>query len=953
MVRPVAFSLFLSLSFSPAWGETAEQPTEAAPTIPDFSKGFERLVALGLPSLEGAEWIALDEQGHSQSDYYTREILSDIKGCAWRFQVNGKPVILPLGSLQVTDVPAESGGGRGILGALFGGKKKPTTIDVKADAVAILKALNDPQKSERLRSSLEYSGSTTLGTLLIFATQLHQAGHKEEANRLAATLFSMAAPNVAIDAAVSLLADRDYAVLTKQFEEKQDWMAYQKGLDELIQRYPRGWSSLGAIQMLKPLVAKRAAGTPPPTPKLEGITLNPKAVTAIGELVDFSSGRISDKQVEDYAKEHGIAPSQLTQQIREHLRAQLQQSDEQGESLWLLEKQEETPADPKAKLKALGMEAVPTLAAIVADDTLTLTPNAGSQRDVYYSSRSSLAEQTAAIFQKLQRPLTRGEIACRMLCEVLPGVDSSEATPESLAASAIDFWKQHRNSSQLQLAKTYLHDGDNSQQYSAADTLIRLNSPEAHQIFEQFVLEQEQPSSSLRQVTEYLKARKSAAKDFFTKYSDALKKELSDNSENNSNLGWQLQQAGGIDKLLKGLSVHIRNESPRTMLLEIVKADKPDITELESVMNTVAESSSEEFATLFLEAAATAKSLEARQTLLTQIYQSAYYSERGTKRIAIPLNDDTKKHWTTLLSDDRYSTDGIPIRGLATSAFAAFDPKIKFSAMIEIGQVAPVSFYQLFEEYTKAALEGRTLPELPDASKVSSERLEEMTKQISQSKPQDVRAVIRAWNLNEKIAFLRWKNDSPDKEKLPASLKEAGKFLTECQFNPNPELAKHAQQTLQEIGWKEGTQINPSQIENFISGNASKLKENSGLLIVLQGSPLGDGLIPNAARLFSQAGKQSPESTRQYLRLERNLFDNDESLRGVVLLQWISSSARSQGQALWRLHADGTIAPPDEQQKSDFHKILNTEDLSQSYFWLIFLHRDHLDQYFPKPSSEE
>src|SRR6478752_10050330 len=117
MIRESAFALMLGLSLTAA---AQESPT---PASADFTPGFQRLVALGLPALEGAEWISVGDDSH-EPDYSLREILQDLKGNAWKIQLAGKPMFLPLGQLVPQEMPAKGSGGGGLLSGLFGGGAK-------------------------------------------------------------------------------------------------------------------------------------------------------------------------------------------------------------------------------------------------------------------------------------------------------------------------------------------------------------------------------------------------------------------------------------------------------------------------------------------------------------------------------------------------------------------------------------------------------------------------------------------------------------------------------------------------------------------------------------------------------------------------------------------------------------------------------------------------------------
>ncbi|HEX7260798.1 MAG TPA: hypothetical protein VF258_03200, partial [Luteolibacter sp.] len=333
MIRETALALLLGLSLT----VVAQESPAAAPA--DFTAGFQQLVTLGLPELKNAEWIATGDESRD-SDYSLREILPELKGNGWKIQQGEKTLFLPLGQIDPQEMPATSGGGGGLLGGLLGGgSKKAKSVDPVKDVAKLIATLGDPEKSKNFRSNLEYSGASALGSLLIHATQLHQTSHPKEANQLAATVFSLgASPESVIDAAIDRLAARDLSRVTEAFFKSHDWPAYERDLQALTKRYPRGWENFPAVQMLLPVVTKRVVGEMPAKPAIPGINLHPEALTALEATLQENINPTDDDAVARFAKERKIPEAQLTPQLRQQIAQMLSRSDgeEYSSGPWLI-----------------------------------------------------------------------------------------------------------------------------------------------------------------------------------------------------------------------------------------------------------------------------------------------------------------------------------------------------------------------------------------------------------------------------------------------------------------------------------------------------------------------------------------------------------------------------------------------------------------------------------------
>ncbi len=933
------------------------QPGSVA-AVADFTNGFKRLEALGLPSLEGAVWASAGEQSREMDDYELRELFAGLKGGGWKLQTKDKPVFLSIGSVKSIEASGNEGNAKSgsFLGGLFGGgSKKAKTVDLVTDANSLIETLDNPEKSKEFRQRLEYSGASSLGRLLIFASQLHQSGHPAEANRLANTLFNLGvSPETVIDAAINHLAARDLSVVTEDFFTNHDWKTYERDLRTLSARYPRGWEAYPAVQMLIPQVAKKVAGEMPAKPTMEGVTLNPAAIAALDETLKESKGAPDDEAVTRFAKERGISLAQLSPQMRSQIAEMLSNSDERGsDGPWLLEDLTKSESkDPWTKLKRLGLDALPALAAVANDDTLTLSRNASSGGRSSFShfgrSRESAADQALAIFQSMDRPLTRGELARRLLASTLPGEDRDEGGPQALADSAMEFWKAHRGKSKLNLLLVFLSEGDSSQKQTAATSLAAMPEEAAHAAFENYVLESDDLTSTLNSVTPYLKIRKAGAKEFFTRFSVAFKAQLEGVDLEQISGGYEIKGAGGVDKYLKKLSLFVSGESPRKLVLALAKAEKPNTQQIYSLAETVSESSPDQFIPLFLEAAVTATNVKTRAAFLSALSsqgRSPTHEDEKENEKDAPIPTAQIPHWKTLLDDERMMGDGregSQIRNFAASLLEQSSSSIPQRQFYEIYQLDPVAASELTLTRAKDRIAGKSPTPLPDAEKVPPTRLEEILKQLVAAKPEAVHDLVKSWPLDEKLAFKKWRSDPENAAKLPASLVAARRLLLPpTETSGGPPVAQTSE-ILKSLDLKPGTQVDYECITKLANSLALASKKHSGLVLIFANSPLETGVVINATRpLESSENRRGYE--HQYLSMGGSEL-KDPNTEAVVSLSWISERRRAL--ANWKINGK-TITAPEAELLENFKESMSSTDQPEARRFgvnLTVLHRDDLEK---------
>ncbi|QUE51361.1 hypothetical protein KBB96_00325 [Luteolibacter ambystomatis] len=930
-----------------------QEPAPAAAKAPDFSTGFQQLISLGLPPLKDAEWITASANENGD-DYELREVLEGLKGGGWKMQVEGKATFLGMGAVDLSE-PADTGGsgGGGLLGNLFGGgsKKKGKAGDLIADATKLIANLNNAGKSEKLRENIEYRADS-LGKLLIFAAQLHQTGHPEEANRLATAVFSLgASPETVIDTAVNQLAARDLNRVTEAFFTSHDWTAYDRDLKSLIARYSRGWDHLLAAQMLQPVVAKRAANQPAPKPELRGIPLKPEALAALEATLQVGKATIDDEALNAFARENQIDPSYLKNpRYRQQLIEMMTQSggSRSTAALWLIQNPPAADAtNPWDQLKRLNMDALPALAAVAADDTLTYSRNNRGGGSRYFSSSESPAERAVKAYRDMDRPLTRGELACQLIESTLPGTGNETREADTLAQAALEFWKTNRNKSRLELIQVFLADGSEQQKFIALDVLATMPDKTARTAFEAQVLADNQALSSLDAVTTYLTLHKAEAKEFFSRFSTALKSQAEGVDLDRIRNGYQIRRDGGLDKFLRKLSILVGGESPRKLVLDLAKAEKTDAQQIRTVGEALAKSSPAEFIALYLEAAASSKRAETSSAFLQMLLTSDHPEQEEKPDAPKPLPPAHIPYWKTLLANDSTLPDGGTLRNVAATTMERMLQGEEFQATY-------FESYRLDSAATDAVMVARALERVegkepgpfPNATQVSAARMNDLVGQAKAAKPEDIPALVKGWSLAEKLAFKAWRTDPANKDMIPASMIASRKRVLPPEDGPRNPAAAKASETLTSLGIPPGTTLDADRLLSLVDKLAAEAKTRSGLLVSFYGSDgLDTGFTTQVLPCFDPDSKKSAAfamatySMYTVSSLFESGSDSSTPPEGMVLVNFGSSSGRSQ-HLTWTL-ANGTVtAPADTTPLRNAMTALDQPDAQTLYLMISVLHRE-------------
>ncbi len=510
------------------------EPAAPAPALPpmDYGKGFQRLAALGLPDTTTGTYARLQLNGVRDSSVYALEYEVKMQGNGWILQApsNGPGTVVAgqarvltmwdpkaLAKLQLAEARSNAavkvatrspeaemarrfGFGQPSDGRISGTWRPADLTNDLARVIAYIESTNTASETDSESSRIIYRRGVTesfsssgrhrldeqlQGPLFLLATHAWRHGRTNEANRIAAGLFAAAGdPRKVILAAVNHLADEQYGQAFDRFNGSRDWAAFQADLGALLQRFPQGWKKRVGVAMLASNVAARATGS---------------AAEVAGEgLTDADKALARDLAAAKNAPEW----------------------DAFG-SLWLLDPPTtNAAADVFERLAARKADAIPLLAALVDDGWLLPFGRDFLQRwggySGYWGGEEDADQKTRQIYDQLNRPVSRGDIALKLLRQIVIAGDNSyeiaRKSPDEIRALALEFYKAHRTDSPIQLARLYFAEGSSEQRQAAAEGLMQSTDTNDLALVEARLAEAGKVSENSALLHQYVTARGPAAR---------------------------------------------------------------------------------------------------------------------------------------------------------------------------------------------------------------------------------------------------------------------------------------------------------------------------------------------------------------------------------------------------------------------------------------------------------
>lgn len=911
------FSVVVLLAGVCAFGRAQE-------VVPDFSPGFEKLAALGLPELDAsARWVSAG--GREDLEYQVRQLTSGMKGNCWAYRsADGAPRHLAMGAVVAWEPE---------------GRKQLQERDVEKDVEKLIATMEkaagkiDRDNAFSLRHETE-----GFGRMLVFAAQLHQTKRTDLANRVALAMMSIYPTREdAVDAAVNHVASAFYQQAAEAFFATGDWRAYHRELSALVERFPRGWEARGAVGMMLPQLARQAAGEPAPVPALPDVPIDPAAleiVAAFGRPGEPGKGASGGEAVEINGRIHMI-----------------ETHDGGGPpDLWLLAGGgEEDDGSPVGRLVRLGMDALPALAALAGDPVFVALRNPGS-RSRSYGYDESEEEETLRFYQYMNRPATRGEIAARMLAATLPdgNGDLDEADPETMKELALEFWKTHREDSKEKLAAVFLKEGSSSQAKRAAEVLASSADAEAHRLFEEHVLSSNPAISRFQAVQTYARARRAAAKPFVESYGKLLREQIPDgeNEDDDYEVRWMIQQAGSLEKLLKQLDMLVEAQSPRSFAVQSAKGRPEDV---QAALNTLAtmleDASPKKRLYAYLEGASAAKDAGVRGKFLEATLDIPWRGNEGeaeeTEPAARTLTASELRVWKKFAGDAKevdtamgflFGSGKASVAELAAVALEYSVAPVEFENIMRMSGVIGRETKDIVVERATARLAGNPVPPLPDASEVSTERLAEIVSAAGAKRAEEIHVYLSSLSQDERAAWAEWLAD-PDEPPVPPSVSEAQTLVVRRRSEP---IWGGLRDTPDAGGVDVGFRVSKAGFEDWLQSTAAGVAERSRNFVLVMPADFGPGLSVTAvvwpmpaARADDEDegsgdGDDDPGSRTRMIFSELTDRITAEDAAGAIVVQ--AGLADTSAQARWLVRDGKAVA--DDEDRFDSAAVLELLDMA-------------------------
>lgn len=498
------------LAVTPAAKPGAGPVPAALPPPADYSKGFQKLCALGLPDAATGTYVKLQLYSGYDPAGYAWDYELKMRGNGWllRQDTNGQAVVVAgqARTITVWDSKALSRLRRQEALARSSSGPAPHAHSRSADSDtregATWKAVDFTNDLARALAYVAGPGAASggqgsdegfnaqdrerrlhdlQGPLFLLATHAWRRGYTNEANRLAGALFAASGdPRKVILAAVDHLAGEQYREAYARFSAAHDWSAYQSDLASLLQRYPQGWRARPGLSLLASNVARRVAGTVPPV-----------AGEGLGEA--------------DQALASDLARATALSGLRSS-----------GGS-WLLQPADTNTADDVvARLTARGLAGIPLLASLATDEWLLPVDRSSVGRSYYASSESDEESQARQAYDQLERPLSRGDIALMLIRQVIPAggnqYELMRKPADDLAELAREFYRAHAKATPLELARLYFAEGDSEQRQAAIERLLASPNSSDVAMVETELSDSGKVSENMQMLSRYVEIRGPAAR---------------------------------------------------------------------------------------------------------------------------------------------------------------------------------------------------------------------------------------------------------------------------------------------------------------------------------------------------------------------------------------------------------------------------------------------------------
>jgi len=902
---------------------------------PDFSAGFEKLQALGLPDLKGAAWVRESGDGRGYRDmggYYLQQVFQNSSGNAWQLAQGGQ--VIGAGELTARAPQGEVGQGqkKGFLEALgnaFSGKS--SKVDPAADAQALVNALSKPD-DYTVKSLREDQQS--LGRLFLLAAQFHAAGHKAEANAVAAAVFALPAdPATVLDSALSTLANEQTRAALEEFYQNGDWQGLTVKLEAIAARFTRGWARREAIAELAARIRTQTAkGAPLPPSPLEPV---PEALSK--DVLSWLAG--AEKKTEAAAD----AESEETEETADEEMEEEEESE--VPALWLLPATE-NDEPPEPEFLRNGVKTLAVLIPLLTDRTLVAQPLPPAPQENEMERVMSFDGAPKPLADTFRLPATRADAVAPLLRQVIP--NSSEMDSTALHTAANAFWKDHAKKPPVELAALYLREGDEEQQFAAGLWLAQTEATGAEEAFGEWASVPEQVVERLSISREYIRQRREAAAGVVEKVAVALRarvgKPIPASGPQDPFFSPSPEQAKPLDKeqaegVIRALQMLTSTKGLEDALLRLAQDAEPAGPVLAAMSEEIYSTPAEKLIPAVLKAAAAATPanrpdvLDTAMNVLTRRDRYERYEE-GPPQAPPKVDDSVNEPLLALLENqepippDKRSAYGFATIG-DTTAFieARLRDAEAFKKVSELHQLTGRPAMGFLRERALARLKKQPLPDWPDAKKVPAERLTEIVNSLKDQPPPEIIKRLESLTLEERAAFVAWLKKGKDPAP-PDSLKAMRAVIhnTEPASMYGPMFGTKTAETGAAAGFKQGTVISPAFIEERVKALLATAKDQPPLvvmftqpgtlalgwdLVAFTGDPKAEPAGDGNRITESSPGKVPLKSLRAYFNAASTAFTADDKATAAATL-WIYGN-RESSTTTWLLQPGGGVTTAEDE----------------------------------------
>jgi hypothetical protein len=482
---------------TPAKAEVAKKSKATKPPekVQDYSRGFAQFKSFGLPEVKTAKYIKLNTFFNT-IDSNNLPYEARTKGNAWLLKEDKKSgkalVIINQGTvidiydqqklikkLQKKNKTVMQNWHKDLNNYLSGTWKE---TDIKADAKKLINYLKKAVKKKDRYWDPH-------GGLFLFAAQLHNKGLKDDANKIAALLFKLGkSKRQVLLGALNALADAQYNAVYLQFSQDHDLQKFSDNITPLLKRYTVGWQKAPGIIKLQTLLQEQLSG---------------KKVTAAYKKLTVAEKKLADAMLTEKLEPFGNKLWLLPPQVKSKISKLASPKTATAKNSKAVKSMAETKSTVIADITARGMAAVPMLIKLLDDNRFVMTSkNRFTRTSTRYndygmfgrgSDNGDDISRANRIFNRMPRPMTRGEVAKFLLqsiiiMEVDENDRNADKSPEALKELCRAWYKTNKSKSPIELATAYLQNGNDSQKTAAADYLLASNAATQYLLIEKELL---------------------------------------------------------------------------------------------------------------------------------------------------------------------------------------------------------------------------------------------------------------------------------------------------------------------------------------------------------------------------------------------------------------------------------------------------------------------------------